>query len=986
MRYGPVVAVLLAVIGTLPQGALAQTQSGIAGVVKDSTGLALPGVTVVASSPALIERTQQAVTDGDGRYSFIDLRPGTYSVEFSLAGFGRVLREGVQLTTAFTATIDTELTVAAFEEAVTVVAGATTVDVRNVVQQRTISREFMDNVPTSKAFNALAALTPGMNASIDVGGTRGEHAGRLSIHGGRDLDMQYDLDGMAIHNGLSRGGSNFDVYINNASVQEINLQLGGMSAESEVGGVRVNFIPKDGGNTMSGTLTANFTNGALQSSNLTDELQAAGLRSVNSVDKIWDLNPSLGGAIVKDRLWFYSAFRNWGTYTRVAGIYENLTPESFVYTPNLEAGPAVAYRIYNNSQTARLTWNASRRNKVGFFEDYSYPCFCNAYSPPTRNAPEATEFYRHKPNVLLQGSWTSTVTNNLLFQAGVTTFIGNFYSTEQPGVPTDRSSVTELSTNFTYRAAPRYTTNPNSQTNYRASVSYLTGAHELKLGMMFLNAYHRRTERVHNSMNLNLLNGAPVSVVVRATPSSQEQRVRANFGLYLQDQWRVDRFTLNLGVRFDYLNAYVPAQSAPAGRFVPERHFAAVENIPNWRDISPRVGLSYDLFGDAKTALKFNLGRFVLGYGANLAIPANPVYAAVSSATRAWNDINGDFNPTEDELGPLSDSGFGGVRIQTRYDDEFREGFAVRPYNWEGSLAIQHELSPAFSVNAAYFRRWFGNHTALDNLLVSPSDYDPFCITAPVHAGLQGGGGFQVCDLYDIDPSKFGQFDSVLKPVSGYGDITEYWHGFDFTVNGRLKSVRVSGGISTGKTVFDNCSVHGQVDNPAGGVLPNSNVTAGGAFSTAPVVLGSPSTLYCHQETPFLTQLKLSGVVPLPWAFQASAALQNLPGTMVTAQYVATNAEISPSLGRNLAGSARTALIELIQPGTRYSSRINQLDVRLARSLRIGRVDLQGLLDVYNVLNGSPTLALNTRFGAEWLRPTQIMDGRLVKVGFQLGF
>ncbi len=981
---------VLASVVAAPDASHAQTGSGITGIVRDSTGGVIPGVMVSTSSPALIEQTQSAVTDIDGRYTFVDLRPGAYRVDFDLPGFTRVVREGVQLTSGFTATVNAELSLATVQEEVTVIGGAPIVDVQNVVRQEVVSRQIMNSIPTARNFNAYAALMPGVKSNVDVGGTRGEHLASLAIHGSRPFDMQYDLDGMAVHSGISRGGGNIDYYANNGSIEEIALQVGGMNAESEIGGLRVNMIPKDGGNTFRMSFESNGSHDSLQADNLDDELRAAGVNSVTSIAKMWDVNPSLGGPIATNKLWFNASFRSWGSSSRASDIYTNLTPDGPSYTPDVAAGRPISYRVENASASLRLTWQASQRNRFTFFADESWPCFCLGYSPPSDRSSEATEYFRTRPNRVLQASVSSTLSSRLLFQAGASTYRGSWASEPQPGVPLDRMSITELSTNFTIGSSPTYRKNPNMQANYRASLTYVTGAHDFKVGMSFMHAYHRPEITALGDMNRQLLRGVPVSVRVYA-PLEQEQRIKANLGLYVQDQWRIKQLTLSAGLRFDYLNGYVPAQTVPAGRFVPERSFAAVEDVPNWRDISPRFGASYDLSGDGRTALKFYIGRFVLAYGANFAVPANPVSASVSQATRPWTDANNDLIPQEEELGPLSDSGFGGIRVTTRYDDEVRQGFGTRPYNWEGSLGIQHEVSSELAVSGAYYRRWYGNHTVLDNVLVNAeTDYDHYCLTAPVNSSLPGGGGYEICDLYDITPSKFGQFDSVVVPASRFGEITEYWHGVDLTADLRLPNgVRLSGGISTGKTVFDNCSLSTRADNPAGGTLPAINsaaVTVGGGFTTEPSPSASPSTRFCHQETPFLTQVKLTSVVPLPWSLRASASLQNLPGPEIRAQYVATTAEIALGLGRPLAGRATTATIELIAPDTVFGPRTTQLDFRVSRSFMAGRMRVQPMLDLYNALNSNATLTLNTRYGSQWLRPTRIMDGRIAKLGVQVDF
>jgi hypothetical protein len=953
--------------------ASAQSDSSIAGLVRDTTAGVLPGVTVEVSSAALIERTRSAVTDDQGQYKIVGLRPGTYTVTFSLTGFSVVRREGIDLTASFTATVNAELRVGTLEETVTVSGQSPVVDVQNSVQQKVLSHEIIDSIPSGKMLHQLTQLIPGASMPLtqqDVGGSTGENTPiGVTMHGSRSMDMTLQIDGLR-YNGMDQpGGGANGLHINPGGVQEVSLETGGISAETQMGGIRSNIIPREGGNRFKTFFASSFTNHSLQSDNLSDELKARGLTAVNTVEKIWDLNPAFGGPIKKDSLWFYTAFRYWGTDGLVAGSYHDVDPLDWVYTP--DRSRQAIKTVSSGDEQIRLTWQASRRNKLNLYYDIGQHCNCQNNISATVS-PEATSQWFYQPNYVAQASWSSPVTTRLLLEAGVHYTNVNYQNRPQPEVADDVIGVLEQSTNTQYRASPTgyYPDYAGKQVNQRFVMSYVTGSHAFRTGINTMAGWKKTTSRVNGNVGYQFLNGQPNRITLYASPLSSYEKMKADLGLFAQDQWTIKRLTVNAGVRFDYLNTYVPEQHVAAVRFLPARDYAAIPNLPLWKDLSPRFGIAYDLFGNGKTAIKANLGEYVVGVLVQIAAANNPARAAsVTSATRTWTDLNGDFVPDGNfadptlngELGPLSDLGFGDVRITTRYDPEVLNGWNRRVKNWEGSVGIQHEVITGLSLNASYHRRWYNNFTTTDNLETVPGDFDQYCVTAPGDARLPGGGGGQVCGLYDVTPTKFGRVNNLVTFTDRFGDQAEVFDGIDLTVNGRTRTgVILSGGLSTGRTRTANCSV---IDSP--GVQR-----------------------FCDVRPPFwLPQLKMMGVYPLPYALQASATLQSIPGPEIRASYVAPNAVIRPSLGRDLsAGANSTSTVELIAPGSLFEARINQVDVRLSRVFRLGTTRLQAMFDAYNVLNAGSILAVNTRFGPAWLTPTQILSGRLFKFGVQLDF
>jgi hypothetical protein len=432
-----------------------------------------------------------------------------------------------------------------------------------------------------------------------------------------------------------------------------------------------------------------------------------------------------------------------------------------------------------------------------------------------------------------------------------------------------------------------------------------------------------------------------------------------------------------------------------------------VRDVPLWKDFDPRVGAAYDLFGDGRTALKIALGRYV----SKAAVPTitnanNPINTSVNSVSRFWGDSNHNYIPDCDlsnrgqngECGPMLNQNFGGLNVTTHYADDALHGFGARGYNWDFTAELQHQLRPGVSLSGGYYRNWFGNFLVTDNTLVSPSDFDPFCVTAPLNPRLPGGGGYQICGLYDISPAKVGQVNSVVTQADNFGKMRRVNDFFNITVNARAGAgLQYGGGVDTGRSVNDACF---NVDSPGASTagLPGNLVglTAGVLSTPVPftktTINGQP---ICRIVTPFRGQTQLKGYVtlPLPRDFVVSAVFQNISGPTILATYAASNAEIFPTLGRNLAACGTrnpcpsTATVPLIVPQTMFDDRLSRLDVRLAKRIAVTpRVRLQANLNMYNVFNGSASSTLNTTYGSSWLQPSLLQDGRMVQFSAMLTF
>jgi len=990
---------LLALLGVLllAPSAWAQQASGIAGLVRDDTGGVLPGVTVEVRSPAVIEGVRTAFTDGEGRYNITNLRPGTYQVTFTLPGFATIVREGVELAQGFTAAINADMQVGSLEETITVTGASPLIDVQNVRQQQVVSEQLLNALPTStKALVNLINLTPGLTGVADVGGALGGYRSMgtpqgVKFHG--RVGMKVTFDGMSLLN--TAGDGNASYQMNAVLTQEMSMESGGISAESSSSGFAANGIPKEGGNTFTFTSNGMFTNASLNSDNLTQETKDRGVSTVDRVKQLYDIGIAGGGPIVRDKLWFYVGHKTQDTLTTKAGVFYNKTHGTPVYTPDLD-NPAPQWEN-DHFLGGRLTYQISEKNKLSFFGDYQNVCKCEYEG---FKAPEANGGLHFKPQGLFQGSWTGTMSNRLLLEAGVSYAMSNWPTALAKDAdgnyiePNGAISVRELSTGFPWNAR---TSNRNRRDDdhyaQRFSVTYVTGTHNFKVGVTNEQLVDNSGEEDHTkigfagesvgNISYRFMNGVPNSVVQYATPYLRMNRVKSDLGIYAQDQWSVGRLTLNYGVRYDYFHAFTPAQGAAAGSYVTARDFPENPAVPLWKDINPRVGGSFDLFGTGRTAVKAALGRYVFKNGLRLTGRNNPFSTSVSSVRRNWNDANENFvvdcdltlTTANGECGGYQNANFGLNNPRALvYADDVLTG--ARESNWDLSTELTHELTNAVSVSAGYYRNWHSNFQATDNKMVGPDDYDPYCAMAPVDSRLPGGGGYEMCGLYDISPAKYGQFEDVVRQASNFGTQTRVNDFFSFGFDTRFADVNLGGGIDTGRSVDNNCFV---VDSPQ--QLRDCEVVGD----------------YMSQ-----TQFKMHGSYPLPGAMSISGVFQNVSGPTYDAFHNVKNADIAASLGRNLASCGsktletctRTARVNLIKPKTGFEGRRTQLDVRVSKIFDFGGSgSLQANVDVYNAFNRSPYLNINDSFGSRWRVPISnpalgggILIGRLIEFSGRYSF
>ena len=568
------------------------------------------------------------------------------------------------------------------------------------------------------------------------------------------------------------------------------------------------------------------------------------------------MNFALGAPIVKDRLWFFANERSLGSFEKVPGLFANKSagdPTQWGYVPD----PNVSVRGDNSKliEEVRLTSQVTARNKVGFYLDYQKNCSGSSYVQGGQqcrdrgsdwtavgslggfgsSAPEAGNVWDDREKIM-QGTWSSAVTNKLLLEAGASTFVSTWGGQVPAGGLTNLIPVTEINSAggtivpvpfFTYRGLSNRSTNDQAHNVWRASASYVTGAHNMKFG--YQAAY--QVIKIFNwagDPGLEYLFFSPsptFHLPIQATMReslSNSNRTRFD-AFYAQDQWTHGRVTLQGALRYERARSWAPGgengvlQTGPwnaAPIVIPE-----TVGVRGYNDITPRMGLAWDAFGNGKTSVKVNLSKFLQAANneANYTI-GNPAYTFQNNTAVSWNDANANFRPDcnllnpagSGECGPWANSNFGNVGNTTRVNPAVLGGMGVRPYDWQFSASVQQEIIPRVSVEVGYNRRSWGNFFFTNNQARPLSAYDLVTIKAPVDPKLPGGGGYPV-SFYTVKDQFFGATSNYYTSASDLGGgatPTYYWHGADVDVRARTKNGLVfQGGTTTGRGVRDICAV-----------------------------------------------------------------------------------------------------------------------------------------------------------------------------------
>ena len=961
-----------------PSTALAQDTAGIAGNVEDDTGGILPGVTVEARSPALIEQVRTVFTDGAGNYQFINLPSGTYSVSFTLPGFSTVLREGITIAGAFVAEVDASMNVGGVEETVTVAGTAPLVDVRTTRQQSVMPSERVNVLPGAASIRTAAAYVPG----TVLGAGENNRSNLPSLHGSDPLDGQPAVDGIKTGGqlqGRNEWSAGVGTVTNEAMVTEIVFDTSSQSAEYAQSGVRTNIVPKAGGNEYAYNLFLQGTTGRFEADNQNQALKDLGFVYA-PVDYRYSINPAAGGPIIRDKLWFFASMIENRNKSFVLDQFwdpaEPSTPDSIREmcgggdcTPEqLRAWSGSANGNYN----VRITHQLTQRNKLTWSYFQEPKSSTAAFNTAGRRInPEAWYTFNGHPTVMATGRWTAPITNRLLLEVH-----GSFMQADVNTGSVDhgepRMAKIDVGQNTEYNSSFQNHHNHDFHRRLNASVSYVTGSHNFKAGLNFAN---NRTALAYSPPGDifagYFFNGWPIGILVGGN-GNQRQGINmdCDCGLYVQDAWTMERLTLNAGFRYDWFQNSVPGGTREAGFFAPELTLPdpLVENIPSWTNYNGRFGAAFDLFGDGSTAVKASVGRYVANEGTGLTQGFNPIYPYGLLDWRPWTDLNGDGTalnpdgtPQVNEVGPSNNPNYGTSVIQTTYDETLRRGT-----NWEYSAGVERQLGAGWALSAMWHRRAYANFNWEDNLNTSAADWMMAGTwTGPTDPDLPPNAqGIQV-PIYVSRPGIDIQTGNDYLTNDPHRWST--WNGFEVILDGEL---------------------------PRGGFMTGS-ITAGTSheYRCASGILENPNDLrFCETRMPYRPMGKLSGALPLPYDFMISGLLQVFPGRPIRASYTLNRDDFPGLIVGDVDNANPTLGIELIEPGTVFEDYTTELLIRFSKTFTTGDIRTRVYLDASNLFNRARVTDRNRGWGGggiknpDFNRIISIIDGRRLTWGLQMYF
>jgi len=939
-------AVSLMLLGSLLMSAVARAQNPtgvIDGIIRDQTDQPIPGVTVLANSPALIQRDFTVVTNAEGYYRLQLLPPGMYMLRYELSGFQSIQREGLIVAAGQTTTIHLRMNVSALQESVTVRGESPTVDTTSAKLGFNATRDLVENVPTRRDFSSLMATIPGVEGQAGNTGVAGNFP-RLVVLGAGSMANSYTFDGANVLDpGISSDQTakfSYDI------VEEVQVIKAAKPAEIGFAqGGSFQIVTKSGGNDLHGDASGYYRGDSLQADNVTSDLRALGVGSTsNRVLKGWDVSASPGGRIVRDRLWWFGSARRQQENLQLLGYPD----------PQISSISAVF---------AKTTYQPDARNRVAA----SYQDWREEVDPffrgmaPSLAGDANVRFLRQPTGRLGSVRWNSTLTNSILATAGFAAGRQTLNAV-WPDVTGVGPGIRDLVTAFRYNRPDVLSKEaPSWNTNVSGSLSWFVpdaaGRHDLKMGAEYT------ASKVINAMSapggdyqLRVNSGLPAQVILLSTPISGDARIKTA-SLYLQDGWTIrNTLTLNLGVRYDRFTPSRQQTSAGGGTWagtslastfpvLAPHPVTAVDPQWTWNNVAPRLAASYTL--DPATVLRASYSRYY--HYVNTGMIPGADENVVTSLTLRWNDLNADQRYQIGEEGALLSRAGGPDNVT--FDASIRH-----PYTDEFVLGLSREMFANFSVSANYIHRHDTDLIHTMQVGIPDSSYSAVAVSDPGPDGINGSADDRTLTVYAQNPATFGQEQFVEANPSKYGkDNDRTYDGLELVANKRMsQQIQFVGSLVVQKMT----SLTPVSDFYTSGLFfnPNDQINATGRDPAVEPVL-----------------VKLQSTYNAKWGVLLSGYYRYSSGVVYTRQLVV----------RGLPQGTITIFAEPL--GGSALPHNHNVDFRAEKSFRIPHgARFAASVDIFNLLNASTITAVGTSTAVNLGRPQVIVNPRIARLGLRM--